>query len=150
MLIFHRPNTTACKRQPRTYVLILDTQRSGLVWVSIKIIIAGRGAFLSSRREPVQFSGPAATASYRLAYTPPHFVFACLNAIAMDWLASRIKVTFAIEKQSIDSRAAAAVPFSAPNQLERCSRRSRIDLEDKLAERPNVIMHAIRNRSKND
>lgn len=82
MFIFHLSDTI-----PRTKLYEhTDREYSGLVWVSIKIIIAGREAFLSNIKNRFG-SGSAATASYRrLVYTLPHFVFACLNEIASNWL----------------------------------------------------------------
>lgn len=83
MFIFHLSDTI-----PRTKLGIW-TYRSRILWsglVSIKIIIAGREAFLSNIKNRFG-SGSAATASYRrLVYTLPHFVFACLNEIASNWL----------------------------------------------------------------
>lgn len=77
MFIFHSLGTPY-SRQP------LCTRRSeilsGLVWVSIKIIIAGRGAFLSSMENRFG-SGPAATA--RLL-PPIHTTAFCFRLLQRD------------------------------------------------------------------
>lgn len=74
---------------------------SGLVWVSIKIIIAGREAFLSNIKKPVRFRigcNSQLPSSRRLIYTLPHFVFAWLDASqSLD----RRRIDFAFEKKFV-------------------------------------------------
>ena len=72
---------------------------SGLVWVSIKIIIAGREAFLSNIKKPVRFGigCNSQLPSRRLIYTLPHFVFAWLNEIVSNRLCTREKFALPIK-----------------------------------------------------